>query len=104
MMNSIQQQVADFVEEHALQTSIQSRVLDLMSEVGELAKEVLKGSDYGNTAFQITPEWSMELADALFALVCLANGTGVDLEDALRHAISKYQKRLEDKGDMGSGG
>lgn len=102
-MNKLQQQIADFVEGHHLQTSIQTRVLDLVSEVGELTKEVLKGSDYGNTTFHITPEWSMELADALFALVCLANGTGVDLDTALQAALNKYRQRFEEKGDMGSG-
>lgn len=102
-MNPIQQQIADFVEEYAMQTSIQTRVLDLVSEVGEVAKEVLKGSDYGTTTFQVTPEWSMELADALFALVCLANSTGVDLDDAVQRVLIKYQQRFDDTGEMGSG-
>jgi len=39
--------VAEFVDQHGLQTDIVHRLLDLVSEVGELAKEALKTSAYG---------------------------------------------------------
>jgi len=95
--------VADFVEENQLETSVEARLLDLVSEVGELAKEVLKGNKYGHQSFQPTTEWPGELADAFFSLVCLANSTGINLEDALAKAIDKYGQRLASKGDAGSG-
>ncbi|MBS1249974.1 MAG: hypothetical protein MAG431_01563 [Chloroflexi bacterium] len=34
-------QVADFVQKHDLETSMADRLLDLVSEVGEVAKEIL---------------------------------------------------------------
>ncbi|MBW8010654.1 MAG: nucleotide pyrophosphohydrolase [Chloroflexi bacterium] len=99
----IQQSVAQFVQQHGLETSVEARLLDLLSEVGELAKEVLKGGDYGKTGFTPTDDWEGELADALFSLICLANSTEVDLEAALFAALEKYRARLEEKGDAGSG-
>jgi NTP pyrophosphatase (non-canonical NTP hydrolase) len=34
-----------------------------------------------------------EMADVLFVLICLANQTGVDLEDALKKNLEKKTKR-----------
>jgi hypothetical protein len=70
------------------------RALDLVSEVGELAKEILEGTDYGSALFEAPEGWTGELGDSLFALVCLANSTGVDLEAALNAALEKYRERL----------
>ncbi len=103
MMSPVQDKVADFVAAHRLETTVQARILDLVSEVGELAKEALKGSDYGKSPFQPTGDWAGELADALFALICLANSTSVNLEVALDSALAKYEQRLADKADAGSG-
>jgi NTP pyrophosphatase (non-canonical NTP hydrolase) len=99
----MQQQIATFVQKHDLDTSVTTRVLDLVSEVGEVAKEVLKGNDYGKREFSPTPEWSSELADALFSLICIANSTDVDLDIALNSVLQKYEKRLIESGDAGSG-
>jgi len=98
-----QKTVVAFVDENRLETSVEVRLLDLVSEVGELAKEVLKGDEYGHQSFQPTAEWSGELADAFFSLVCLANSTGLNLEEALVEALDKYAQRLASKGDAGSG-
>ena len=104
-MNSpaFQQVVAEFVAAHHLDASPEIRVLDLVSEVGELAKEVLKGSAYGQQQFRSTEEWAVELADCFFSLICLANGTGVDLDAALAAVLAKYQRRLRQTGEAGSG-
>ena len=98
-----QRTIAGFVAEHNLATSAQARLLDLTAEVGELAKEVLKGSSYGRVSFQPTPSWADELGDCLFSLVCLANATEVDLDAAIAGALDKYRRRLARAGDAGSG-
>ncbi|KAA3642273.1 MAG: nucleotide pyrophosphohydrolase [Chloroflexi bacterium] len=100
---AFQLQVADFVAEHQLSTDVSTRLLDLLSEIGELSKEALKGSDYGKRAFVQTENWPEELADVFFALICLANATGVDMQSSLEMALNKYGKRLKDRGDAGSG-
>ena len=100
---AFQETVATFVAEHQLETSVEVRMLDLVSEIGEVAKEVLKASQYGHRPFQPTDTWSGELADAFFSLICVANGTGVNLEVALAEVLTKYEQRLALKGEAGSG-
>ncbi len=91
----VQRNIGLFVEENDLEASVQTRLLDLISETGELSKEMLKATNYGRQTFRAREEWTDELADVLFSLVCLANSTGVDLETALQGALSKYEKRLD---------
>lgn len=100
---TLQTQVAAFVAAHGLTTSVELRLLDLVSEVGELAKEPLRATGYGSAAFSPTPAWTDELGDVLFALVCLANATNVDLHAALLASLRKYEARLRDRGSAGSG-
>ena len=40
-MRDAQQQAADFAREHGLSLSAQGRFIDLVSEIGELGKEIL---------------------------------------------------------------
>jgi NTP pyrophosphatase (non-canonical NTP hydrolase) len=100
---AIQQNVARFVDEQGLATSVPTRVLDLAAEAGEVAKEALKGSSYDRAPFQPTGHWASELGDCFFSLVCLANSTGVDLERALADVLDTYRRRLAQSGDAGSG-
>ena len=101
--SSAQEVVARFVEANGMEISLEHRLLDLVSELGETAKAVLKETDYGRTKFQPSAEWADELGDTLFALICLANATGVDLEKALDQVLEKYRDRLDATGDAGSG-
>ena len=100
---NFQKNVAAFVAVHQLEASVENRLLDLVSEVGELAKEVLKGGDYGSQPIQLSPAWADELGDVLFSLTCLANSTGINMEYALQQAMQKYGNRLEEKREAGSG-
>jgi NTP pyrophosphatase (non-canonical NTP hydrolase) len=99
----LQQRVAEFVTARGLDTDVAHRLLDAVSELGEVAKEVLKGCRYGSEKFVATPNWSDELGDIVFSLICLANQTGVDLEQAIEGALLKYEQRLTRGGDAGSG-
>jgi NTP pyrophosphatase (non-canonical NTP hydrolase) len=69
----------------------------LMEEVGELAR--LMARTYGEQSFKDGEEndLGMEMADVLFVLVCLANQTGVDLEDAFARAMDKKTRRDRDR-------
>lgn len=102
-MERIQKNVQDFVRTHDIETDINSRMLDLQSEIGELAKEILKSTRYGKTEFIPNDDWENELGDTLFALICLANHTHIDLESALKKALQKYERRLAEKGNVDSG-
>ena len=95
--------VARFVEAQALEVPPAIRLLDLVSEAGEVAKELLTGTRYGREEFRPGAAWPEELADLFFALVCVANSTGVNLESALEAALAKYDARLAGRGHAGSG-
>jgi NTP pyrophosphatase (non-canonical NTP hydrolase) len=102
-LKELQRVVADFVEQNQLETNLEHRLLDLMSEVGELSKEALKASAYGAGGFKPTTAWVEELGDVLFSLICVANSSGVDLEEALKSVLSKYRVRMSSKGSPESG-
>jgi NTP pyrophosphatase (non-canonical NTP hydrolase) len=66
----------------------------LMEEVGELAR--LMAREFGDQSFKAGEEDAdigMEMADVLFVLICLANQTGVDLEEAFSRAMDKKTAR-----------
>ena len=65
-----------------------------MEEVGELARIISR--TYGQQSFkpgESRSDLSDELADVLFVLICLANQTGVDLQQALRDNLRKKTDR-----------
>jgi len=98
----LQKKVQLFIEEKSINTSIDVRMIDLVSEVGELSKEVLKGTEYGNKSFHVTDEWTSEIGDVLFSLISIANSTDISLEECLLEALDKYEKRFNRKGSLGS--
>ena len=103
-VRDLRDQAARFVQVHGLEASPEVWLLGLGSEVGEVAKEVLRSADYGRVSFRPGRGWEDELGDALFALVCLANTTGVDLEACFEDSQKKHESRLEARGDAGSAG
>jgi len=100
-MKNLQKKVSEFIAANGLDTGVEFRALDLVSEVGEVAKEILKMTDYGKSEAKPREELRGEIGDALFALVALANRLDVDLEEALELVLAKYASRLE-KGSAGS--
>ena len=80
---------------------VEHRVLDTMSELGEVAKEILKMSNYGRKPIEYGEELKSELGDVLYSLITIANTFDIDLEDALSQVLEKYKKRLK-KGSAGS--
>ncbi len=102
-VDDLQGKVADFVRQHDLQASIPHRLLDLISEAGELCKEVLKSTEYGRQPFIKTKALEQELGDLFFSLLCAANSTGVDLEAAIQATLIRYEQRVHDHGGPGSG-
>lgn len=62
----------------------------LMEEVGEVAR--IMARKYGEQSFKKSDEQvdlADEMADVLFVLMCLANQTGIDLEEALAKNLEK---------------
>ena len=65
----------------------------LTEEVGELARVMAR--KYGEQSFKEgeNTDPADEMADVLWVLLCLANQTGVNLEEALQKSIEKKTKR-----------
>lgn len=66
----------------------------LMEEVGELARVMAR--KFGEQSFkngESGENLADEMADVLWVLVCLANQTGVDLNDAIAKNFEKKTKR-----------
>ena len=97
-----QRRVAAFLDDNDLHAPPAYRVLDLASEVGELAKEVTTSTDYGTSPASVAVA-DDELGDALFCLLALCEETGTDAERALETALAKYESRLDENGTAGSG-
>ena len=102
-MRDAQQQAADFVREHGLSLSAQGRFIDLVSEIGELGKEILKATGYETEPFTNHKEITQEMGDCLFSILCLCSCLGLDAQDALELALQKYEERFVEKGHVGSG-
>jgi NTP pyrophosphatase (non-canonical NTP hydrolase) len=66
----------------------------LTEEVGEVARIIARR--YGEQSEKESDknkDLGDELADVLFVLICLANQTGVDLEEALKRNLEKKTNR-----------
>ena len=100
-LEEIQKKIEEFCKEHNLLSPPEHRVLDTMSELGEVAKEILKMSDYGRKEIKYRKELELELGDLLYSLITIANYFSIDLENALDLVLKKYEKRLS-KGSAGS--
>ncbi len=100
-MKELQEKIKQFCKEHGLEHKAEHHALDLASETGEIAKEILKMSDYGRKKLEKNENIESELGDALYSLITIANYFDVNLEKALELVLEKYEKRLK-KGSAGS--
>ena len=102
-MIDLQKKIKDFCQENDLNCNIQSRILDIISELGELSKEILKSTQYGKIHSRVVSDNIMtEIGDVYFSLICLTNQLEVDAESAINMAIDKYKARLSTKSHIGS--
>lgn len=70
----------------------------LTEEVGELAR--IMSRKYGEQSFKDDEgeeKLEDEIADVLWVLTCIANQTGVDLEQAIKKNIDKKTKRDQER-------
>ena len=70
----------------------------LTEEVGELAR--IMAREYGDQSFKKSDEsydLADEMADVLWVLICLANQTGVDLNEAFLKNMEKKTRRDQER-------
>lgn len=99
----MQKAVKAFLEENNLSSSEQIRYIDLVSEVGELGKEILKSTEYGTLPYSPRGSSFEEMGDCLFSLLALCCALDINADSALESALEKYRKRFVATGSIGSG-
>ena len=94
-LRQAQQAVDDWIQTIGVRYfSELTNLAQLMEEVGELAR--IMSRTYGDQSYKTSAkksELSSELADILFVLLCIANQTGVDLNQALHEVLQKNTHR-----------
>jgi NTP pyrophosphatase (non-canonical NTP hydrolase) len=101
-MDNWQTRATEFAQKYHLQHEAGVHALDLCSETGEVARELLLATDYGRRSFQISPAVAAELGDVLYSLCMLATAVNVDLESAFTATLNKYENRWQARGNPGS--
>ena len=71
-----------------------SRMLDISSEVGELSKEILKSTKYGEKEFIMTNEFQEEYGDVLYSVLSMGIENGIDVEANINKMIKKMNSRF----------
>lgn len=98
-----QQLVQSFNEKYGLCCKPEFRLLDLVSETGELSKDILNHSKYGLQKVDLNPAYYREeMGDIYYSLLSLANELDVDLSIELNSTLDKYSKRLRERNDPSS--
>ena len=94
-LKEVQQIVDDWIRSKGVRYfSELTNMAILTEEVGEVAR--IMARRYGEQSFKESDksiDLGDEMADVLFVLMCLANQTGIDLEEALRKNLEKKTKR-----------
>lgn len=94
-----QQQVDNWIKEYGVRYfSELTNMAMLTEEVGEVARIIARR--YGEQSEKESDknkDLGDELADVMFVLICLANQTGVNLEDAMKKNLDKKTKRDSDR-------
>jgi len=95
-LSDYQQKVDDWIKEYGVRYfSELTNTAILMEEVGELAR--LMARNYGDQSFKKgeneASQLADEMADVLWVLTCLANQTGVNLEEAVKANFEKKTTR-----------
>lgn len=99
----MQEIVENFIKKYNLSCGEKIRYIDLVSEIGELGKEIIKSCNYGKIESSYTVEAEEEMGDCLFALIALCCEMNIDANSALNNAMVKYNNRFSVKGEISSG-
>lgn len=90
-----QKSVDDWIKRYGVRYfSVLTNMAILTEEVGELARVISR--TYGDQSFKdsdLKGNISDELADILWVVICIANQTGVDIEEAFKKNIAKKTNR-----------
>jgi len=87
-----------FVARHDLHTAPEWSLLDVLAELGELSRALLKETHFGRDAAPLPPAIAHEkIGDVMFALAYLSTLYDVDPEAALWDSVRRFEEKLENK-------
>ena len=94
-LQELQQQFDQWINQHGVRYFNElTNMAILTEEVGEIAR--IMARKYGEQSYKNSDEnadLADEIADVLWVLACIANQTGIDLEDAFQKNLSKKTNR-----------
>lgn len=94
-ISEAQQSVDQWIKTHGVRYFNElTNTAMLMEEVGEVAR--IMARRYGEQSEKESDKGKLledELADVLFVLICIANQTGINLENALKKNLEKKTQR-----------
>ena len=91
-MRELQQYVAETGDRLGLHATPATLLLDLQVRVGAIADEVVRATEHGRRPFRPTRDWEVLLGDVAFALITLADQTGVDTGQAVQTAADRMYR------------
>ncbi|WP_435315191.1 nucleotide pyrophosphohydrolase [Cellulophaga fucicola] len=98
-IQNAQQEVDNWIKEHGVRYfSELTNMAQLTEEVGEVARIIARR--YGEQSEKESDknkDLGEELADVMFVVLCLANQTGIDLQDAFDKKLDLKTKRDHDR-------
>ena len=98
-IKSLQTKVDNWIKNHGVRYFNElTNMAQLTEEVGEVARIISR--KYGEQSFKESDkeiDLAGELSDVLFVLLCLANQTGVDLQNAFDERLDTKANRDHDR-------
>ena len=98
-IQNAQKEVDHWIQDHGVRYFNElTNMAQLTEEVGEVARIIARR--YGEQSEKESDkdkDLGEELADVLFVVLCLANQTGVDLQEAFNKRMDKKGKRDHDR-------
>ena len=98
-IQNAQKEVENWIKEHGVRYFNElTNMAQLTEEVGEVARIIARR--YGEQSEKESDkdkDLGEELADVLFVVLCLANQTGIDLQDAFDKKMDVKAKRDHDR-------
>jgi NTP pyrophosphatase (non-canonical NTP hydrolase) len=98
-IENAQEQVDNWIKEHGVRYFNElTNMAQLTEEVGEVARIIARR--YGEQSEKESDknkDLGEELADVMFVVLCLANQTGINLQDAFEKKLDIKKKRDHDR-------
>jgi NTP pyrophosphatase (non-canonical NTP hydrolase) len=98
-IQNAQKEVDDWIKNHGVRYFNElTNMAQLTEEVGEVARIIARR--YGEQSEKESDknkDLGEEMADVLFVVLCLANQTGIDLQEAFNKRMDKKTKRDHDR-------